>query len=577
MFIPNPVHESRRTRNKDQALLKSLRVFLLLASVSLAALAGAASIAWGQQGTTFTPGASASLQTSRDVAVTSIGQDGPPFAEDGDSVTIRVGVRNNGDREETFEVSLTDVSDDLHIGSESVTVESGGSTTVTFEWDTTGATGGPPPPGPPAPGSIHQLTATAILEGDSSPDNNSMSLFPGIWVIAAPSPSGISFPEIEKEPQAIFGKEQQLSLPEVDTAAITLSKTFFGPTDVSQVVSASKPAVVTRLVDLPGIFSTMALGSLSGALARPQVVTIIETAAQIAYDGLHASLVEKLLRPVLGNEVKRGISLKHSGPARAESLSPAGVLTIAEQLGSIFTSSPVFKLKNSLIDPILQTPSGPRELIETSPLQASGALSLSSPGISTFAASTNSLRSFSATADAVGGLKRSEVGTIALPPNEVFPGGIQSDLNLPADRPEVGSQRQLLRSTFISKGAVVQNTERPLANPFESIVIRGTIKLQERKSSLGSYVEVGDEVFFADSDGSYEFMVREGTGQIALRAPGYVPIIVNNGQLEKGGTISLPTFTLLFGDANEDGVIDIYDITIAAGNFGETTRRLTTP
>lgn len=577
MFIPNRVHDFRRTRNKGQALLMSLQIFLLLPASSLAALAGAASVVWGQQGSTSLIAASASLQSSRDVAVTSIGQDGPPFAEEGDSVTIRVGLRNNGDSEETFKVSLTDISDDLLIGSESITVESGGSTTVTFEWDTTGATGGPPPPGPPAPGSIHQLTATATLEGDSSPDNNSMSLLPGIWIIAAPSPSGISFPDIEKEPQAIFGKEQQLGPPAVDTRAVMMSKTFLGPTDVSQVVSASKPDVATRLVDLPGIFSTVTPGSFSGALDRPQVHAIIKTAARIAFDGSHASLVKRLLRPVLDNGVKRGISLEHSGPAQAQSLSPAGVLTLAVPMGNIFTSSSNFKLKSSLIDPRLQTRSGPREPIETSPLHARGAQPLSSPGVSTLAASSSSLRSFSATADAVGGLKRSEVGTIALPPNEVFPGGIQSDLNLPAGRPEVGAQRQLLKNTFISKGAVVQNTERPLANPFDSIVVRGTIKLQERKSSLGSYVEVGDEVFFTDSNGSYEFMVREGAGRIALKAPGYVPIIVNNSQLEKGGSISLPTFTLLFGDANEDGVIDIYDITIAAGNFGETTRRLTTP
>ena len=171
--------------------MRSLQMFLLLASSALVTIAGATSVAWGQQQTSASPGAPASLQSNKDVAITSIGQVGPPFANEGDTITIRIGTINNGDSEETFEVSLRDVTDDLDIGSTSVTADAGASATVTLEWDTTGATGGPPPPGPPAPGSIHQLTATAVLDGDSVVGNNSLSLVPGIWIIAAPSPTGI--------------------------------------------------------------------------------------------------------------------------------------------------------------------------------------------------------------------------------------------------------------------------------------------------------------------------------------------------------------------------------------------------
>lgn len=567
-------------------------------------MATAGSIAWGQQAATAPSDGRASphsnsphsnsfqsnslqsnslqsnsLQSNKDVAITSIVQDGPPFAHEGDSVTIRIGASNNGDSEETFEVSLNDVTDNLQIGSKSVTVASGGSTTIAFDWDTTGATGGPPPPGPPAPGSIHQLTATATLDGDASTDNNSMSLLPGIWIIAAPSSPVISFPNMEQEPQAVFGKERELSLPAVDTTENLLTTIFLGPTDVTKVIPASRPNLGTRLVNLPGIFSTKALGNLSGELARPQVVATIAIAAQIIFDGIQASLEVGLIRPALDTVVKSppGISLDRAGPAQAQSLERPSVATAQAQLGEIFASLSGGKLHSSLNDPRLQTRSGPREPIQTSILQASAAQSLSEAGVSTIAKSSKSLRSFSANADAGGALMKFEVATLAQPPSKVFPGGIQSDFSLPGGRPDVGAQPQLLRSPFVSKGAVVLNTERPLANPFESIVIRGTIKLQGRKSSLGSYVEVGDEVFFTDSNGSYEFMVQGDAGKIVLKAPGYVPVVITNSQLESGGSISLPTMTLLFGDANEDGVIDIYDITIAAGNFGETTRRLTNP
>ena len=356
-----------------------------------------------------------------------------------------------------------------------------------------------------------------------------------------------------------------------------LTSTFLGPTDVTEIIPFARPGLATRMVSLSGIFSTMASGSFSSALVRPQVLTIAETAARIVFDGSHASLEERLIRPDWDTMARPGISLAHISPVQARSLSAPGVITVEQQLDEIFATRYHSKLGSSLNAPGLQTRGGPRETIQTSPLHASAVQTLGEPGIGTSAKSSSSLQTFSVAADAVGGLMKSEVATVARPPIEVFRGGIQSDSSLTAGRPGVAAPRQLLKSPFISKGAAVLNTERPLANPFESIVVRGTIKLQGRKSSLGSYVEVGDEVFFANSDGSYEFMVRGDAGQIALKAPGYVPIVVSNSQLEKGGSITLPTMTLLFGDANEDGVIDIYDITIAAQNFGETTRRLTDP
>ncbi|MCF7709168.1 MAG: S8 family serine peptidase [Verrucomicrobia bacterium] len=96
-----------------------------------------------------------------DVAVTDI--TAPASVVVGEPVTINVSVANQGAFEETFNVVLKDDTDIEQIGSEPVTLTVGGSTTLTFTWDTTGATIGD-----------HTLTA-AHNAVDNNPGNNSIS------------------------------------------------------------------------------------------------------------------------------------------------------------------------------------------------------------------------------------------------------------------------------------------------------------------------------------------------------------------------------------------------------------------
>ena len=111
--------------------------------------------------------------SGKDVAVTSVALAvyGPPFVYEGATVAIAVGVSNNGDSEETFDLELRDDTDNNSIDSQQVTLAGGASKTVNIDWDTTGATSSPPPT--PTPGAIHTLTATATLSGDTNESNNS--------------------------------------------------------------------------------------------------------------------------------------------------------------------------------------------------------------------------------------------------------------------------------------------------------------------------------------------------------------------------------------------------------------------
>ena len=96
-----------------------------------------------------------------DVAVTDI--TAPLHALQGDTVTVDITVKNLGDYEETFTVSLTDTTDGVEIGTQSVTLSAGASTTLSFNWDITGATIG-----------NHVLKGEALIV-DENLENNSMT------------------------------------------------------------------------------------------------------------------------------------------------------------------------------------------------------------------------------------------------------------------------------------------------------------------------------------------------------------------------------------------------------------------
>ncbi|NOY39795.1 MAG: S8 family serine peptidase [Nitrospirae bacterium] len=98
------------------------------------------------------------------VAVTKI--TAPASALSGDTVSINVTAANPGDFYETFTLTLTDVTDGVEIGSRSIALTSGASTTETFYWDTLNATPGD-----------HLLKASAsVVAGETNTSDNSKTV-----------------------------------------------------------------------------------------------------------------------------------------------------------------------------------------------------------------------------------------------------------------------------------------------------------------------------------------------------------------------------------------------------------------
>ena len=327
---------------------------------------------------------------SKDVEITSIGLEPgvKPFVHEGGTVSLNIVVTNNGTEQETVTVSLRDDTEGVSIGSQQVTLAAGDSTTVTFTWDTTGATGGPAPPASPTPGTIHALTATATLDGDADESNNSMSLDPGIWVIAAPKPTEITFPENSDTPEAMATKGLASETPPVDTVAEPLEETFVVPELVRRDATLSSPPVSTAPATLSNIFRSAADSEEGLSLNKPAITTVGE--------------------PLWGT-------------------------------------------------------------------------------------------------------------------------------------------------------------------------IRGRIMLQGRSSSLGSYVEIGGEITFADRGGYFLVQRPQGSFSLTASAPGYLSVTIPNLSLEPGETLALSPVRLRFGDADGNGVIDILDLTVAALNHGQVSETTSRP
>jgi len=95
------------------------------------------------------------------IAVTGISAPGSVIS--GDQASIGVTVANPGDFDETFSLTLTDLTDGVDIGSTTVSLSSGDSATETFYWDTAGVSLGD-----------HLLKAAAsVVAGETNTSDNS--------------------------------------------------------------------------------------------------------------------------------------------------------------------------------------------------------------------------------------------------------------------------------------------------------------------------------------------------------------------------------------------------------------------
>ena len=544
---------------------------------------------------------------TRDVGVSSIVQVGPPFANEGDTVTIQVGVVNNGTGEEAFSVNLHDNTENKAIDSREITLAASSSTTLSFEWDTRGASGGPAPPGPPTPGTIHVLTASAVLEGDTDSSNNFLSLLPGIWIIAAPKAPEITFPEPLEIPQAELRTELPSEVPLIQTERVALSSTFVGPVQGLRMLKVSDASIQTEEKALSGLFNGPVDGSLNISMEDPNLGTQGKELSNVFTAGVQSKVIDNFANPniettpelltrILADNtearadkflVKPGIDTEIAPLTRIliddvdnDSLSTFAsppLQTQAEPLTDIFYSEIEANHNQFLSVPAIIT--YPLPLTEIISVLTQGRVlnTLSTPAIDTGAIGLTDLFISPLTAKSIRGSSGSDIDTSAVPLSIIYPGSVQARLAHSIRKPEVVTEPVPLSRPHVFGGAVTYQSGQALARPFAGATITGRIKLQSVSSSLGSYMTIGDKVTFADRDGRFEASAPTETFDLYIRAPGHIPVIVPDITLDSGESLAIPEVTLLFGDGNGDGIVNIYDLAVAAFNYGESVRTLKAP
>ena len=174
-------------------------------------------------------------------------------------------------------------------------------------------------------------------------------------------------------------------------------------------------------------------------------------------------------------------------------------------------------------------------------------------------------------------MARPALATPAEPLTAVFTSPAQAALTGTLSPPAMATVGQPRQELFIGGAVVSYSPRRIFLNPFRRGEVRGRVRLQSRDDSWGGYVQVGDEVYFLEADGRFRAAIPSGVQDIYIRAPGYVPVLIPRARINPGELLTIPELTLPFGDANGDGRVDILDLSIAAGNFGDTIRRLPPP
>ena len=169
------------------------------------------------------------------------------------------------------------------------------------------------------------------------------------------------------------------------------------------------------------------------------------------------------------------------------------------------------------------------------------------------------------------------VDTVPEPLVEILAFGSEAKAGSQFLLPPITTSPALLKSLFAANSQATFGSGFDLQNPFELGHIRGVIRLEERESSIGAHVVVDGQNFFAKEDGAFEATVPMGNYEMEVRAPGYVSVRIAGIRLGVGGEVTIPELTLPFGDANGDGRIDIFDLSIAAGNFGATAKKYSLP
>lgn len=165
----------------------------------------------------------------------------------------------------------------------------------------------------------------------------------------------------------------------------------------------------------------------------------------------------------------------------------------------------------------------------------------------------------------------------APPQSVLFIGGNDASFGRSLSRAAVTTDEASPGSVYVANADATFQPVASFQNPFQQGEVRGVVHLEGQRSSSGAYVAVGQAKHFVGTNGSFQFLLPNGTYDLLVQSPGYVPVKIPVASINPGEVVSIPELTLPFGDANGDGRIDILDLSIAAGNFGATVTEMAVP
>ena len=114
-------------------------------------------------------------------------------------------------------------------------------------------------------------------------------------------------------------------------------------------------------------------------------------------------------------------------------------------------------------------------------------------------------------------------------------------------------------------------TRTPTPRPGGTGTIIGKVKLQGRTDYRGVTVRASGVVATTDASGAYALAsVPVGTFNVTAEMPGYLKHQKSSVVLTPDAILLLPDVTLLGGDANNDCMVNIFDLVVVAWNYGST-------
>ncbi len=131
-------------------------------------------------------------------------------------------------------------------------------------------------------------------------------------------------------------------------------------------------------------------------------------------------------------------------------------------------------------------------------------------------------------------------------------------------------------STTLTLALTATQQEPPTG---DAVIRSAGVGIQGMDDSTGTFLIVDGQRHFVDSNGGSSFTVAPGSHQVQIRAPGYLTVDIvsplgSDIVLNAGDLLIIPQLTMVYGDANGDGAIDVRDLAAGAANFGKASGEL---